>query len=93
MPELKKNCWEVMECGREPDGAQVFELGVCPAALKHDHEGQNGGENAGRICWAVSGTFCHGVAQGTFAQKQHSCLACPFLQMVIREEGEDFVPL
>ena len=26
------NCWEVKKCGREPGGAKVAELGVCPAS-------------------------------------------------------------
>ncbi len=82
-----------MKCGREPDGEKVEELDICPAALRKEYDGQNGGKNAGRTCWAVSGTFCHGVVQGTFAQKQRSCLACKFLQQVIREEGDEFVPL
>jgi len=30
---LKENCWEVEKYGREPDGANENELGMCPAAV------------------------------------------------------------
>jgi len=89
----KANCWEVMACGREPDGARVFELGVCPVAIWHVRDGQNGGVNAGRMCWTVAGTFCHDEIQGTFAEKQLTCLGCKFLKQVIKEEGDSFTPL
>lgn len=67
---MKMNCWEFMKCGREPGGASAEEFGVCPASIEsrlnniHIH----GGKNAGRACWAVSGTLCMGKAQGTFAR-------------------------
>ncbi len=89
----QKNCWEVMECGREPDGSRVFELGVCPVAIWHVHDGRNGGVNAGRMCWTVAGTFCNGEIQGSFAEKQLTCLGCKFLKQVIKEEGDSFTPL
>jgi len=30
----KKNCWEVMNCGRQTGGTKVSEMGVCPAAIE-----------------------------------------------------------
>ncbi len=87
----KMNCWEYKKCGREPGGAKVHELGVCPAPLAEDFDGLNGGKNAGRICWAVSGTFCDGVVQGTFAEKQLTCMACDFFKKVKEEEGDNFL--
>ncbi len=89
----KKNCWEVMGCGREPDGDRAYELGVCPVAIWHVCDGQNGGVNAGRMCWAVAGTFCHDAIQGSFAEKQHTCLGCKFLKQVVEEEGDSFALL
>lgn len=86
----KENCWEFMKCGREPGGAQVKHLGICPAAQKGEAKGVNGGDSRGRICWAVTGTFCGGEIQGTFAQKEISCLDCPFFKFVEGEEGNDF---
>ena len=84
---MKSNCWEVMSCGREAGGAKNAEMGVCPAALEVSCDELNGGKNAGRICWAVSGTFCGGIKQGTFAQKQLSCMTCDFFNQVQAEEG------
>jgi hypothetical protein len=31
-------------------------------------------DNAGRICWAIAGTFCGDKVQGDFAQKSVSCM-------------------
>lgn len=87
---LKKNCWEVKGCGREPGGARAHELGVCPASTDTSANGLNSGKNGGRICWAVTGTFCGGVVQGTFAEKQVSCMSCDFYRQVNDQEGPDF---
>ncbi len=81
------NCWEFKRCGREPGGARAHELGVCPAATDTSSHGLNRGTNGGRICWAVTGTFCGGQVQGTFAQKRVSCISCDFLLKVQDEEG------
>lgn len=73
--EIKKNeinCWDYMQCGRVPGGANAAELGVCPA-YSYD---------AGQACWLVAGTFCGGRVQGTFAQKMGSCLSCDFYRQV-----------
>ena len=81
------NCWEFMNCGREPGGDRVGELGVCPAAEDRSFDGLNRGRNAGRLCWAVAGTFCGGEVQGSFVEKRRSCMDCDFFQHVHREEG------
>jgi hypothetical protein len=83
----KLNCWEAKKCGREPGGAKVGELGVCPATIDTSSQGLNAGENGGRICWAVAGTFCGGKVQGTFAEKQISCMICEFFKKTKEEEG------
>ena len=73
--EIKKseiNCWDYMQCGRVPGGANASELGICPAY----------GSDAGQACWLVAGTFCGGRVQGTFAQKMGSCLSCDFYKQV-----------
>lgn len=82
-----KNCWEFMKCGREVNGARMSELGVCPAAIRTEHDGLNRGANAGRICWAVVGTLCDGKPSGTFATKIYTCINCEFYRGVVREEG------
>ena len=89
-----QNCWEFKQCGREPNGAKAGEMGVCPASTDDSCSGLNDGDSAGRICWAVAGTFCGGEVQGEFAQKQISCMTCEFFRKVEAEEGtKDFLML
>ena len=83
----KLNCWEFKKCGREPGGAKVKELGVCPVAVEACLNGFNCGKNAGRCCWAVAGTFCEGDVEGLFAKKLTTCLECDFFKLVNKEEG------
>ncbi|NOZ68083.1 MAG: hypothetical protein GXP46_02245 [Deferribacteres bacterium] len=85
----KLNCWEIKKCGREPGGAKNQDLGICPAASETSCNGINSGKNAGRICWAIAGTFCGGKVQGDFAQKSVSCMSCEVLKKVREEEGVD----
>ena len=87
---VKKNCWELKKCGREPGGRNVDALTVCPAATDASSDGVNSGKNGGRICWALSGTFCGGKVQGSFAQKQVSCMVCEVYKEVKMEEGSNF---
>jgi len=82
----RANCWEVKQCGRQPGGENVSKLGVCPASVDSSADGLNGGKNAGRICWAIAGTFCGDKKQGTFADKRLSCLSCDFYRQVQFEE-------
>ena len=86
----RKNCWEFKKCGREPDGAKVMELGVCPAAIARGLDGVHSGMNAGRACWVVAGTFCRGEVQGIFALKQGNCVKCEFYKLVKSEEHPRF---
>ena len=86
----RKNCWEVMKCGRQPGGENVEEFGICPAAVSGNYNGTNKGKFRGRFCWAVTGTFCEGDVQGTYAQKVMNCIHCKFLKHVNEEEGRDF---
>jgi len=46
----------------------------------------NSGFNGGRDCWAIAGTMCNGVIQGTFAKKYKTCVECEHYQQVIQEE-------
>ncbi len=87
----KANCWEVKKCGREPGGANVGQLGVCPAATRLELDGVNAGRNGGRVCWALTGTLCGGVVQGTFALKLGNCRLCEFFQSVRSEEGQESI--
>ena len=83
----KQNCWQYKKCGREPGGLKSQELGVCPAARDTSTQGVNEGEKGGRVCWAVTGTFCGGKVQGIFAQKHLSCMNCDFFKAVKTEQG------
>lgn len=87
---MKTNCWEFKKCGREPGGARVSELGVCPAALEERLDAVHGGRNAGRACWVVAGTLCRGETQGTFAAKFGACETCDFYLAVREEEFLQF---
>ncbi len=84
------NCWEYMQCGREPGGRHAKDLGICPAAQEAGANGLHGGCNGGRACWAITGTMCGGKVQGSFASKIESCLECDFYQLVQCEEGYYF---
>jgi hypothetical protein len=87
---MKKNCWEFKNCGREPGGAKVSELGICPAAKCSDLDKIHDGKNSGRSCWIICGTFCEGEVQGTFAKKFENCQKCDFYKLVRNEEGPKF---
>lgn len=88
MPKL--NCWEFKNCGREPGGANVSLMGVCPASNCEPLDGPNQGTSGGRMCWAIAGTFCGGKVQGTFGAKVLDCTRCDFLTRVRNEEGDSF---
>lgn len=87
---MKKNCWEIKECGREPRGAKAKEWGICPAATKTEVNGIHGGKNGGRCCWAIAGTLCGGKVQGSFASKISTCLNCECYNQ-IKQEEQNFV--
>jgi len=86
----KFNCWEIFRCGRQAGGANVQQLGLCPAATEGIANNANGGEYRGRICWSIAGTLCGGEIQATFAKQGNSCLMCPVHFLVSDEEGADF---
>ena len=85
----KQNCWEMMKCGREPDGYTADILGVCPAASAEECNDINGGKNAGRICWAIAGTFCRNKINGCQAASISSCMLCEVYEKVRREENNE----
>ena len=61
------NCWEYKKCGREANGEKADELGVCPVYPDH-----------GTHCARVTGTYCDGKTQGSFASKLVNCMQCDF---------------
>ncbi len=88
---MKQNCWEIKQCGREPGGAKAHEMGVCVAAKDKTFDGINNGKYGGRVCWAVAGTLCGGKIQGSFTEKQLSCMSCDVYKQIKTEEGSQFV--
>ncbi len=62
-------CWVHKNCGREKDGKKEKEMGVCPAWPDH-----------GFSCASVTGTYCGGVVQETFAKKIANCAKCDFFK-------------
>jgi hypothetical protein len=87
----RKNCWEVMSCGRQPDGENVEELGACPTTLPNKYDSFNKGKHGGRFCWAVAGTLCGGKLEGVYIDKFGNCINCNFLKQVSEEEAQHFV--
>jgi hypothetical protein len=87
----KKNCWELKNCGREPGGHAVHELGICPATTSDLYDGINGGANAGRICWAVSGTFCGGTMNGQTEGYADCCVGCEVFKQIATEQSFDLI--
>lgn len=81
------NCWEVKKCGRQPGGANVASLGVCPAPMESRLNGIHGGKNGGRACWVLAGTLCGGKVQGAFTGKIANCSTCDHFKQVQREEA------
>ncbi len=86
----KLNCWEAKQCGRQPGGTHVKDLGICPATVDTRLHGSHGGKMAGRACWVLAGTLCGGKEQGTFAAKYHNCEKCDFYRQVKLEEGPSY---
>ncbi|HET6363834.1 MAG TPA: hypothetical protein VFG02_02190 [Nitrospirota bacterium] len=82
----KLNCWEFMQCERQPGGDKVSELGTCPVTTNEELDGAHGGIGAGRACWAVVGSLCGGKVQGTYAVKLKDCRKCAFMALVKKEE-------
>ena len=62
-------CWVYKDCGREKGGKREKEMGVCPAWPNH-----------GYSCAAVTGTYCGGVIQETFAKKIANCAKCDYFK-------------
>lgn len=87
LPARRTNCWEIVKCGREAAGPNVDREGLCPASIELGADGVNSGTNGGRVCWAISGTFCGGQVDGSEAMRLASCFSCDFFTQVLKEEG------
>ncbi len=87
VPSKRANCWDILKCGREPGGVNAHLDGPCPAAVDDEADGVNSGTNGGRVCWAISGTFCGMRVDGSAATRLVSCMTCDFFTRVLQEEG------
>jgi hypothetical protein len=86
----KLNCWEIMNCGREPGGLNTDELGVCHAATDTSSDKTNEGINGGRVCWSVAGTLSGRDVCGHYAKNTPSCMTCKVFKQIRSEEGSNF---
>ena len=84
----KINCWEYIRCERQPGGKLHNTDGGCPAAIDGMKDGINSGNNGGRSCWTIAGTFCFGEVQGSYAKKIPGCMDCGFFWLVVDEEDD-----
>jgi hypothetical protein len=84
---IKKNCWDIMKCGRNGNGNKTHELGVCPIAVEKLANGLCGGINGGRLCWIIADTKYRNKLQCFKNHKKASCGSCDFRNKVIEEEG------
>ncbi len=82
----KRNCWEYMNCGRNPGGHAAAGSGVCPVSLHEELNGVHGGKNAGRACWAVDDSLCPEVQRESQQKKFSGCWKCEFYHSVKNEE-------
>ena len=83
----KKNCLEFRNCGRQPGGENVGDLGLCAAATTEIMDGVHGGSKGGRACWIVVGTQCGHNAETDAQKRKSACMSCDFFNSVKKEEG------
>lgn len=94
---MKKNCWEVMDCGLQPGGDTTHSQGICPASIPGECNGINYGVFGGRFCWAIVGTLCSREAVESsdklLIKIFTDCIHCDFFKKVQDEESNNFVIL
>jgi len=73
-----QNCWEITNCGREPEDTDAAEEAFCPAAVDSQFFERTRQEFAGTCCWKVVGTACEERIDGTLIEKRIDSDACPF---------------
>jgi hypothetical protein len=88
---VKLNCWEIIKCGREVNGVNSADFGVCAVFTDSvGYDGINSGFLGGRCCWAVPGTICGDGKTKSIAEKFIQCTECRVFERVSREEGRWF---
>lgn len=89
----KLNCWEFLKCGCEPNGKNIDTIGLCPVTIHVKYNGINNGKNAGRMCWAVTGTLCKEIVACKISDTLEQCINCDFLKYVHEQEDRQFILL
>ena len=84
--ESNMNCWEFMDCGREPDGKNVSRYGVCPVAIESTLDGVHNGKNGGRCCWVVIDYSQNSSELPCCSGGSHECIRCDFYKMVFESD-------
>ena len=82
----KTNCWEFMDCGKEPGGYKANTDGICPIASSASKDGRHNGTSGGRLCWVIADTLNYAVICSEHHHKS-SCFSCEFRYKVTTEEG------
>lgn len=84
-----KNCWEKMQCGREPGGAREAKLGTCPVAEFVMADGFLGGKNGGRACIFIVGSLAPAERANTCTHlvnhARRECFQCDFFRALKRK--------
>jgi hypothetical protein len=86
----KKNCWDIMECGREVNGRNVDESGVCPVATDDELTAANSGSCGGRACWKVK-VKVGNLMIPNWSHPEKDCLTCSVFHIVRKEEKDCFI--
>jgi hypothetical protein len=87
---MKMNCWEIMKCGRGPNGDKIAELGECPAGVDKRFSQLNSGDCSGRACWKVKEKGPDGKLIPHWSNPSRDCLGCRVFAKVRNEEKDCF---
>jgi hypothetical protein len=83
MGEVFLNCWEVKNCGREPEGVNVPLYGICPISTDSLLDGIHKGKNGGRCCWVLIPTISKNFDKAAACSGGfHECNKCEFYKSV-----------
>jgi hypothetical protein len=67
-----------MDCGREPNGKNVSQYGVCQVATETTLNGVHNGKNGGRCCWIIVEYAASNSEYPFCTGKAAECVTCDF---------------
>ena len=82
MEKILSNCWEIKDCGREPNGKNVSLYGICPVSVEVNLDGIHNGKNGGRCCWVVTQDINNDNVIISCYEKALVCRSCNFYNSV-----------